>query len=279
MDPQPTTLSELRSVAVNLRPETRRSFSKLKEEIDVPEASTAEGVVSVRHDPTPDVAAVNGVAPAATAASAHATVVRVVGAYDRLFKRCIDLVGAIVCLVILLPVIAGVALAVRLMLGPNIFFCQERVGRNGKTFRMIKFRSMMHDRRSDRPDSTDYNGSDRRHTHKSLNDPRHTPVGRFIRKWSLDELPQLFNVVKGDMSLVGPRPELVRVAQAHNLVDHPRHLVRPGITGLWQVSRERSALLHENVHIDTEYVEHVTFLGDVKIMLRTVGAVLHARGR
>jgi lipopolysaccharide/colanic/teichoic acid biosynthesis glycosyltransferase len=165
------------------------------------------------------------------------------------------------------------------MLGPNIFFCQERVGRNGKSFRMIKFRSMMHDRRSERPDTTDYNGSDRRHTHKSLNDPRHTPIGRFIRKWSLDELPQLFNVLKGDMSLVGPRPELVRVAQAHNLVDHPRHLVRPGITGLWQVSRERSSLLHENVHIDVEYVRRVTFLGDIKIMLRTVGAVLRARGR
>ena len=245
----------------------------------MPEASTAEGVVSVRHDPTPVVAAVNGRAPSAAPKASETSVVRVVGAYDRFFKRCIDLIGSLLILVVLLPIIAGVALAVRFMLGPNIFFCQERVGRDGKTFRMIKFRSMMHDRRADRPESTDYNGSDRRHTHKSMNDPRHTPVGRFIRKWSLDELPQLFNVVKGDMSLVGPRPELVRVAQAHNLVEHPRHLVRPGITGLWQVSRERSALLHENVHIDTEYVTRVTFFGDFMIMLRTVGAVLKARGR
>jgi lipopolysaccharide/colanic/teichoic acid biosynthesis glycosyltransferase len=235
--------------------------------------------VSVRTEPTPVVAAVNGSAAVAVDRPAHPTVVRVSGAYDRFFKRCIDIVGAIICLIILLPVIAVVALTVRLMLGPNIFFCQERVGRNGKTFRMIKFRSMMHDRRSERPDKSGYNGSDRRNTHKSLNDPRHTPVGRFIRKWSLDELPQLFNVVKGDMSLVGPRPELVRVAQAHNLVDHPRHLVRPGITGLWQVSSKRSSLLHENVNIDVEYVQRVTFLGDLKIMLRTVGAVLHARGR
>jgi lipopolysaccharide/colanic/teichoic acid biosynthesis glycosyltransferase len=235
--------------------------------------------VSVRAAPTPVVAVVNGSATSAVDPPAHPTVVRVTGAYDRFFKRCIDIVGAIICLIILLPVIAVVALTVRLVLGPNIFFCQERVGRNGKTFRMIKFRSMMHDRRSERPDKSGYNGSDRRNTHKSLNDPRHTPVGRFIRKWSLDELPQLFNVVKGDMSLVGPRPELVRVAQAHNLVDHPRHLVRPGITGLWQVSSKRSSLLHENVHIDVEYVQRVTFLGDLKIMLRTVGAVLHARGR
>ena len=262
---------------MNLLQDTTRHTEGLKEEVDVPEASTAEGVVSVRRDLTSIATAVNGVAasPSATA-SVDTAVVRVVGAYDRWFKRCIDFVGSLVCLVILLPVIAGVALAVRLMLGPNIFFCQERVGRNGKTFRMIKFRSMMHDRRSD---NADFDGSDRRQTHKSLNDPRHTPVGRFIRKWSLDELPQLFNVVKGDMSLVGPRPELVRVAQAHNLVEHPRHLVRPGITGLWQVSRERSSLLHENVHIDTEYVTRVTFIGDVRILLRTVGAVLHARGR
>lgn len=245
----------------------------------MPEASTAEGFVSVRHDPTPVVAAVNGRAPSAASTASEASVVRIVGAYDRFFKRCIDLAGSVVILLVLLPVIAGVALAVRLTLGPNIFFCQERVGRNGKSFRMIKFRSMMHDRRSDCAETTDYNGSDRRHTHKSLEDPRHTPVGRFIRKWSLDELPQLFNVVKGDMSLVGPRPELVRVAQAHNLVDHPRHLVRPGITGLWQVSRERSSLLHENVHIDARYVTRVTFVGDARIMLLTVGAVLRARGR
>src|SRR5687768_9157405 len=277
MAPQPSTLGGLRRAAVNLRQDIRQQIAQPKEEIDVPEASTADAVVSVRREVAPVVSAVNAtVNGSAMAASSGASVVRVVGVYDRFFKRCIDLVGSLLCLVVLLPVIAAAALAVRLMLGPNIFFCQERVGRNGKTFRMIKFRSMQHDRRSD---NAVFDGSDRRQTHKSLNDPRHTPVGRFIRKWSLDELPQLFNVVKGDMSLVGPRPELVRVAQAHNLVDHPRHLVRPGITGLWQVSRERSALLHENVHIDTEYVMHVTFLGDVKILLRTVGAVLHARGR
>jgi lipopolysaccharide/colanic/teichoic acid biosynthesis glycosyltransferase len=247
----------------------------------VPDPSTADGVMSVRLDLAPIVASGNGTAVNGTASMSEAdptdlSIIRVVGAYDKFFKRFIDLAGSLLCLVLLLPVIALVALFVRLMLGPNIFFRQERVGRDGKTFRMIKFRSMMQDRRSD---DSDYDGSDRRQTHKSLNDPRHTPVGRFIRKWSLDELPQLFNVVKGDMSLVGPRPELVRVAQAHNLVDHPRHLVRPGITGLWQVSSERSSLLHENVDIDSEYVAHVTFIGDVKILLRTVGAVLRARGR
>ena len=277
MAAQPSTLGGLRRAAVNLRQDTKRHTERPKEETDVAEVSTAEEFVSVRRDLSSAAVAVNGVAmSASSSAPTDTAIVRVVGSYDRFFKRCIDFVGSLLCLVILLPVIAGVALAVRLVLGPNIFFRQERVGRNGKTFRMIKFRSMMHDRRSD---NADFDGSDRRQTHKSLNDPRHTPVGRFIRKWSLDELPQLFNVVKGDMSLVGPRPELVRVAQAHNLIEHPRHLVRPGITGLWQVSRERSSLLHENVHIDTDYVTRVTFIGDAKILLRTVGAVLHARGR
>jgi lipopolysaccharide/colanic/teichoic acid biosynthesis glycosyltransferase len=204
---------------------------------------------------------------------------RVVGPYDRYGKRLFDIVVSAFLILVLSPVLAGVALAVRLVMGPRIFFYQDRVGRNGIPFKMIKFRSMQHDRRQGPAAPTDFGGRDRRLTHKSTDDPRHTPLGRFIRKWSLDELPQLFNVLKGDMSLVGPRPELVKVAMAHDLVDHPRHLVRPGITGLWQVSRKRSELLHENVEIDVDYVRRVTFLGDLKILLKTVGAVLRARGR
>jgi lipopolysaccharide/colanic/teichoic acid biosynthesis glycosyltransferase len=204
------------------------------------------------------------------------TYIRVVGPYERYVERAFDVIASLTVILILLPVLAGVALAVRLLLGPKIFFYQERVGKGGKTFRMIKFRSMQHDRRNG---GGQFAGDERRRTHKTSNDPRHTPLGRFIRKWSLDELPQLFNVLKGDMSLVGPRPELVQVAQSYDLISHPRHLVRPGITGLWQVSRERSALLHENVHIDEQYVQHVTLFGDIAILLRTVGAVLRARGR
>jgi lipopolysaccharide/colanic/teichoic acid biosynthesis glycosyltransferase len=129
-----------------------------------------------------------------------------------------------------------------------------------------------------REDETPWDGVDRRLTHKTVHDPRHTRVGRFIRKWSLDELPQLLNVLKGDMSLVGPRPELVQVARRYDLLDHPRHLVRPGITGLWQVSKSRGSLLHENVHIDLDYVRKVTFVGDCKILLRTFGSVVKVRG-
>ena len=205
------------------------------------------------------------------------TFVRESGWYDRAGKRLVDIVASSILLVVFMPVLASVALAVRLTMGAKVLFFQERVGRNGESFRMIKFRSMRHDRRM-REDEEAWDGIDRRLTHKTVHDPRHTRVGRFIRKWSLDELPQLFNVLKGDMSLVGPRPELVQVAKRYDLLDHPRHLVRPGITGLWQVSESRGTLLHENVHIDLDYVRKVTFVGDCKILLRTFGSVVKVRG-
>ena len=206
------------------------------------------------------------------------TFVRQAGPYDRFFKRVLDLVAASILLLVLAPLIATVALAVRLTMGSKVLFFQERVGRDGRAFRMVKFRSMRHDRRASAIVEDEWDGQDRRITHKTVADPRHTQVGRFIRKWSLDELPQLFNVLRGHMSLVGPRPELVQVAMRHGLIDHPRHLVRPGITGLWQVSDSRSSLLHENVHIDLDYVRKVTFVGDVKILLRTFGSVVKVRG-
>jgi lipopolysaccharide/colanic/teichoic acid biosynthesis glycosyltransferase len=205
------------------------------------------------------------------------TFVRQSGFYDRGGKRLMDFVGAAILLIVLAPVMASVALAVRLTMGSKVLFFQERVGRKGRTFRMVKFRSMRHDRRATAVKPS-FDGVDRRLTHKTSADPRHTKVGRFIRKWSLDELPQLFNVLKGDMSLVGPRPELVQVARRYALVDHPRHCVRPGITGLWQVSKSRGSLLHENVHIDLDYVRKVTFRGDCAILLRTVSSVVKVRG-
>lgn len=206
------------------------------------------------------------------------TFVRQAGPYDRFFKRVFDIIAASILLVVLAPLIATVALAVRLTMGSKVLFFQERIGRGGRVFRMVKFRSMCHDRRARDIVEVEWDGQDRRISHKTIGDPRHTPVGRFIRTWSLDELPQLFNVLRGQMSLVGPRPELVQVAMRHGLIDHPRHLVRPGITGRWQVSDSRSSLLHENVHIDLDYVRNVTLVGDVKILLRTFGSVVKVRG-
>lgn len=111
---------------------------------------------------------------------------------------------------------------------------------------------------------------DRRQTHKSDRDPRHTPLGRLLRRASLDELPQLWNVVRGDMSLVGPRPELKAVVERDGLASHPRHLVRPGITGPWQLGPARNIRLSKNLHYDEGYLETMSFSADVSLLIRTL---------
>jgi len=200
---------------------------------------------------------------------------RRVSIFERHVKRPMDLVGGVALVVVLSPLLAVTALAVRLRLGSPVFFHQTRIGRDGEEFEVIKFRSMGLDRRQVQDT---FDGRDRRRVHKTSDDPRHTALGRRIRQLSLDELPQLVNVVKGQMSLVGPRPELAHVAREHQLVDHPRHVVRPGMTGLWQVSTDRKGLLHENVDKDLDYIEHITFTGDVRILFRTLGAIGRANG-
>ena len=120
-------------------------------------------------------------------------------------------------------------------------------------------------------------GEDRRISHKRADDPRITETGRFLRKWSLDELPQLFNVIRGDMSLVGPRPELVQIVSRYEAWQHGRHAVRPGITGSWQVSERGDRMLHEATDIDIEYIESISFRQDLGILIRTVPAALGSR--
>ena len=153
--------------------------------------------------------------------------------YVRLWKPCLDRLAAVFLLLVTAPVLALVALVVRVRLGPGVIFRQQRVGRHGVSFDVLKFRTMLPDRRrADVPISF----PDRRCTHKSGADPRHTPVGRFLRRWSLDELPQLVNVARGQMSLIGPRPELASVVARYQPWQHERHDVKPGLTGLWQVT-------------------------------------------
>ena len=153
-------------------------------------------------------------------------------------KRFLDVVLASAGLLILLPVFLVIAALVRLNLGPGgVIYRQQRVGRDGESFDIFKFRSMLPDRRQQ---SQPFVGRNRRVSHKSDSDPRHTSFGRFLRANSIDELPQLINVIRGDMSLVGPRPELVTVARRGGLTAHPRHQERPGITGLFQISNLRS---------------------------------------
>jgi lipopolysaccharide/colanic/teichoic acid biosynthesis glycosyltransferase len=182
-------------------------------------------------------------------------------------KGALDRVVALVAIVFAVPLMAATALAVRISLGPGVFFYQDRVGLDGALFTCRKFRTMKHSRRKRQEP---FAHPCRRVNHKSVVDPRLTPTGRFLRKWSLDELPQLFNVFAGDMSIVGPRPELPAiVARYADPAYMLRHQVKPGLTGLWQISERGSRPMHECVDIDLEYVEKVSLWLDLKIIAKT----------
>jgi lipopolysaccharide/colanic/teichoic acid biosynthesis glycosyltransferase len=196
------------------------------------------------------------------------------GAYVRVVKPTFDRVVGLCIFILLLPVVVLVALAVRLSLGSPVFFRQRRVGRDDRVFDVYKFRTMGQDRRSGQAPVPE----DRRRTHKSDVDPRHTRVGRCLRKWSLDELPQLWNVVRGDMSLVGPRPELVEIVARYEPWQDQRHIVKPGLTGLWQVSSRGTGMMHLHTDIDLEYIEQMGPVTDLKILMLTVPATLRRRG-
>ncbi len=169
-----------------------------------------------------------------------------------------------------------VGLVLRINLGRGIVLRQTRVGRHGKNFEMLKFRTMLPSRRQSRDT---YHGPDRRTSHKVPHDPRHTTVGRWLRKVSLDEVPQLLNVVRGEMSLVGPRPEMAAVVDQHGLRAHERHTVRPGLTGAWQVGqRAQHVPLHECFDGDLDYVRNITLRNDLAIVWHTFGAIVRGTG-
>jgi len=192
-------------------------------------------------------------------------------------KRPLDLALTLPGLIALLPVFLIVALAIKLTSPGPVFFVQTRVGLLGKTFGILKFRSMYQDaeaRRAAVLATSDREGL----CFKSRNDPRITPIGRFLRRFSIDELPQLFNVVKGDMSLVGPRPALPEEVENYPLAALERLAVLPGITGVWQVSGRAEIGLDEMVELDIGYVRHAGLLSDISILARTAGAVIGGRG-
>jgi exopolysaccharide biosynthesis polyprenyl glycosylphosphotransferase len=191
-------------------------------------------------------------------------------------KHLVDVVGALVLLLVLLPVLVGVALAVRLDGGPA-FFTQTRVGRGGRTFRMVKFRSMIVNAEAVKQQLMDVNeGSGP--LFKLRNDPRITKVGHALRKYSIDELPQLFNVLTGSMSLIGPRPCLPAEAATYTTEARRRHAVKPGLTGLWQVSGRSDLSWDESVRLDLHYVDAWSLALDAKIVAKTFGAVLAGKG-
>jgi lipopolysaccharide/colanic/teichoic acid biosynthesis glycosyltransferase len=196
--------------------------------------------------------------------------------YERYVKPTMDRVVAAMLLMVLAPVMLLSALAVFASVGRPLLLWQSRIGHRGVPFRMWKFRTMHPDRRGRHGP---YDGPDRRMTHKSLHDPRHTRVGRMLRKLSIDELPQLVNVLKGEMSLVGPRPELAVVAESYLPWQRTRHTVKPGVTGLWQTTaRGEGRLLHDCIDLDLRYIEQLSFRRDIAIMLRTPVALLRNRG-
>lgn len=185
-------------------------------------------------------------------------------------KRLIDILGAIIGLVCLSFILVIVAIMIKLEdpKGP-IFFSQKRVGVNGKEFKMYKFRSMVTDAEKKLDELLKYNEVDGA-MFKMKDDPRITKVGKFIRKTSIDELPQLFNVLKGEMSLVGPRPPLPREVEEYTEYDYQRLLVIPGCTGLWQISGRSSVSFKEMVELDIEYISRRSILFDLLIIFKTI---------
>ena len=199
--------------------------------------------------------------------------------FKRYQKRIFDFVASAFLILILSPVLVAIAIVIRLSTPGPVLFRQERVGLDGGTFRMLKFRSMVtnaealiHELAAN--DRTEGNSV----LFKMKDDPRVTKVGRVLRKFSLDELPQLFNVLRGDMSLIGPRPPLQREVDLYETHVHRRFLMKPGITGLWQVSGRSDLSWEDSVRLDLYYVENWSMVGDFIILMKTARAVFASSG-
>jgi len=194
-------------------------------------------------------------------------------------KTMFDAVGAAVLIVLLSPLLVLVAAAIKINDRGPAFFMQERAGLDGKYFRVSKFRSMVVDAEARLAQITaEHRDAGNEVLFKAKDDPRITAVGRFIRRFSIDEVPQLFNVLRGEMSLVGPRPQLRREVELLSDAARRRLLVKPGMTGLWQVSGRSDLSWEDSVRLDVYYVENWSLAGDLLILLRTVHAVLSRRG-
>lgn len=194
---------------------------------------------------------------------------------QRFLKRSVDLAASLIGILLISPLLAFLAVSVRLSSEGPIFFRQTRVGLGGEEFTMIKFRTMVTDAEDLLAElEKQQRDAGNEVLFKMKNDPRVTPIGRLMRKFSLDELPQLFNVVGGSMSLVGPRPPLPKEVARYDDHVHRRFLAKPGITGLWQVSGRSSLSWEESVRLDLSYVENWSLIGDVAILGKTARAAL-----
>jgi len=198
--------------------------------------------------------------------------------YARYLKRPLDVAAVLLAAPIVLPVVVILALVI-LWRGDRPFYTQLRVGRSGRSFRLWKLRTMVEDAETR---LAEYLAADPRAraewdlTQKLKNDPRITPTGRFLRKTSLDELPQLWNVLRGDMSLVGPRPMMLEQAQLYPGADY--YHLRPGVTGLWQISDRNDSSFAARAGFDACYAAKLSLAGDLAIIARTAGVVLRCTG-
>jgi len=194
-----------------------------------------------------------------------------------MLKRIIDVVLSAAALALLAPVLIAVAIAVKLTSHGPVLFVQARAGRRGVPFRMLKFRTMVADAERRLGELVDIDGIDQP-AFKLPHDPRVTSVGRFLRRTSLDELPQLFNVLRGDMSLVGPRPEQVELVERYAPEHRFRLEVRPGLTGPMQVYGRGALRFDERLAVEREYIENLSLRRDLRILLLTLAAVFRGHG-
>lgn len=196
----------------------------------------------------------------------------------RVSKRTFDIVGSVALILVSSPVLIGVAIAIRVTSPGSIFYTQQRIGRRGKPFGMFKFRSMHQDADDQLESLLDAQGTTDKPLFKVMNDPRITPVGKFIRRYSLDEFPQLLNVLLGHMSLVGPRPQRAAEVALYDGAAHRRLIMKPGMSGLWQVSGRSNLSWEDSIRLDLYYVENWSMTADILILFRTVRAVATTDG-
>ena len=197
---------------------------------------------------------------------------------DALTKRMLDMAGALFLLLLACPLLLLIAVLIKLEDGGPVFFAQTRVGQNGREFKMFKVRSMRLGAEQQLVELLERNKHRDGVTFKIKDDPRMTRVGKWLRKFSFDELPQLYNVLIGDMSLVGPRPPLPREVAKYSPADRRRLAVKPGITCLWQISGRAEIDFSGQVRLDVDYIEKQNLWTDLLILTRTVPAVLSGKG-
>lgn len=197
--------------------------------------------------------------------------------YQSFTKRCFDIVLTQLILIPVLPIMAIISLGILIDSGWPIFYFQERIGENGHVFKMIKFRTMVRNAEQ-LQEKVAYYDEKGNYIHKKADDPRVTRIGHFLRKYSLDELPQFINVLKGEMSLVGPRPEMPYLVKKYQFWQRKRFAIPQGMTGWWQINGRSDRPMHLNTEDDIYYIQHYSIWLDIQILIRTIWVVLRGKG-